>query len=252
MNIRKLELSPERSRDFFTVIELLVVIAIIALLAAMLLPALANARSQAKMTSCTSNLRQLETAYLMYSNDYHGYLPCGVNMGNRDYWLDDVVHMYISSKTVSEDRLEVLHCPEQDRSLKTGTDYGGNFVISFGYPYASEEIPLTRSAGILGTFKHPSETAMQCENYGHSCYFFGILSENNAHSSTNAMANRAIAFRHKGRAVVGFVDGHAKVLSKREVPCVESYPDASKVSLFNTWFNYGMKSDLQESWHVSL
>src|ERR1051325_7389511 len=85
---------PRTDRDGFTLIELLVVIAIIAILAAMLLPALSRAKLKAQGIQCMNNTKQLMTAWRMYSEDSRDWLPFAY--GGAPYtWcngiLDDAV-----------------------------------------------------------------------------------------------------------------------------------------------------------------
>ena len=82
-----MENSEKSNRDGFTLIELLVVIAIIAILAAMLLPALSKAKEQGMLTSCINNNKQLALAMHMYVGDNRDYMAYP-NWGNSDVgWL---------------------------------------------------------------------------------------------------------------------------------------------------------------------
>jgi prepilin-type N-terminal cleavage/methylation domain-containing protein len=87
----------------FTLIELLVVIAIIAILAAMLLPALARAKESGKSIACNNNLRQLGMAMQMYAGDNQGTLPPHITSSR---WPDKFYDLYGKN-------IKVLLCPSE-------------------------------------------------------------------------------------------------------------------------------------------
>src|SRR5438093_13768249 len=76
------------TRRGFTLIELLVVIAIIAILAAILFPVFARARSQARKATCASNLKQIGLAFLMYAQDSDETFPVHWDALRRGQWGD--------------------------------------------------------------------------------------------------------------------------------------------------------------------
>ena len=122
------------ARNAFTLIELLVVIAIIAILAGLLLPALARAKTKAQGIKCLGNLKQLQLGWLMYPDDHGGLLPPqiverGGGNGQSDSPGSWVFRNAPDDLTTSNIALGVLfpyvrsaaiyHCPA-DKSTVTG------------------------------------------------------------------------------------------------------------------------------------
>jgi len=98
----------------FTLIELLVVIAIIAILMAILIPALNRAREQGKRAVCLNNVRSLTTAWVMYCDDFDGKLPKGY-ADSYDGWIHLVPGYSYNREQASE--------PDQLQALKNGLLY---------------------------------------------------------------------------------------------------------------------------------
>ena len=125
-----------KTESRFTLIELLVVIAIIAILAAMLLPALNNAKKIARTTSCCANLRSCGQALWQYAQDFNEYFPAqyakGGEVGARFYLLYRYLGFRSGAAWLGNPKAyysSVYFCPESGSdpvviAVKPHADYG--------------------------------------------------------------------------------------------------------------------------------
>ncbi len=125
--------TPSRSSasQCFTLIELLVVIAIIAILAALLLPALARAKENARSTACISNLRQIGVAVQLYVQDHDNRMPriyeysSETNTLTNLLTIEKVLSNYLGNP-------KILRCPSDDQKAfeLTASSYSWNYFIN--------------------------------------------------------------------------------------------------------------------------
>jgi prepilin-type N-terminal cleavage/methylation domain-containing protein len=156
MNLEFYRLNFSRRRAF-TLIELLVVIAIIAILAAMLLPALAAAKEKATRTACKSNLHQIGLGLQMYANENRDKLPYTAT-GNGD-WMWDLFADHADLLAAACGNKKILYCPGNGGHYKLDPeefDRWWNFngppvtrrVTHYGWMFKRANVPDTAiSAG---------------------------------------------------------------------------------------------------------
>jgi len=223
----------------FTLIELLVVIAIIAILAAMLLPALSKAKDRARTTSCNSNNRQVGLAFLLYAGDNEERLP-PLNSGNwngsilaNQWWFNILDHSkYLPSTSTSN---HIWRCPavtERDM-LPSVTAYfqvawegygplEGNVETAGIIRYGRQSDGVTRlDSRKLTDLARPSQIWMMGDvgipkagRWPDSLPAGGYYTEIVTKTPDSAVGWTRVlkqpACRHAQRAVVTFCDGHTE------------------------------------------
>jgi prepilin-type N-terminal cleavage/methylation domain-containing protein len=209
---------PERSHFAFTLVELLVVIAIIAILASLLLPALARAKSKARFTQCISNLRQWGLTYRQYADDNQDYLPRrgqGVKpldqIDRPEDWfnalppylsLPSYQQLFTSSQRPKPGAHSLFVCPE-------ATDPGSNHFLPYAMnmnlcPWGnSGNSEPTKFADIL----HPSQVVALADATG-------------PYSATYPSANAYTPVpRHSNRVNLLFLSGQVQSFAGPYVGC---------------------------------